>query len=251
MSGSIGLRAAAPGGQPQLPRSTSSVGSSSTRGGRSGSGDALEQPGAGPLAELAHGLVDGGERRVDDAPEEDVIETDHGHVLGNPHPGPAERLQHADRHLVVGADHGVGQAPPGRASRLAPASSPLCTLNRPLNVPTSWHVRVRLQHVSQREPPLLGVGGGARPVHVKQPPRAVGLDEVAHQGGGAGPVVRGDHVGRALLRVSRPPPRPAGGGPGGPRPTRGRCPPRSAGRRPCRTATAAGGCRGRWPLAGT
>ncbi len=74
-------RAAAAGAQDELGRQQLDL----RAAGRLG--DPVEQPGAGPLAEQAHRLVHGGERRVDKAAGEDVVEADHRHVLRHPHAG--------------------------------------------------------------------------------------------------------------------------------------------------------------------
>src|SRR5512142_255525 len=76
-------------------------------GWQAGCRDALEQPVAGPFAEPAHGLVDGGQRRLAQVAGEDVVEPDHGDLFRYPDPGRGERSQDSDGHLVVGGDHGV------------------------------------------------------------------------------------------------------------------------------------------------
>ncbi len=162
-----------PGGQPQLDRSTSSVGSNSTFWPQARPGDPVEQPGAGPLAEQPHRLMHRRQRRVAQAAGEDVVESDHGDVVG-----------HADARL--GSAPAARRSPSGRwrrrprqaswprsASSSWPASSPLPTLNNPCELPTSWQSGLAAQHVHQRPAPLAGVGRGRRPVHVVEPPPAV------------------------------------------------------------------------------
>ncbi len=56
-------------------------------------------------------------------------------------------------------------------------------------------MRVAAQRVVQGEPPLDRVGGVRRPADVEQAPPAVVGDEVGDEGGGAGEVVGGHHVG--------------------------------------------------------
>ena len=88
------------------------MGSTSTWRRRRGPGDAVEQPDAGPLAEQAHRLVHGAERRLAEATGVDVIEADQGHVPRHPDACCRQRLQDADRHLVVGAHDGVREGRP-------------------------------------------------------------------------------------------------------------------------------------------
>ena len=203
--GAASCRVTVPGGQPQLERMTSSVGSSSTVGPERRGGDQLEQPVAGALADFPHRLVHGGERDVGEAGREDVVEADHGHVPGDIDAAGGERPHHADGHLVVGADDGVGEQ---RAVRAGVGQQPHRRLlaavhGEPAAVGADQlGARVRVDDRLQGQPPRLGVGCRLRAVHVEQAAPAVVLDQVPHQRVGPGEVVRRHHVHAALGRVA-------------------------------------------------
>lgn len=80
---------------------------------QAGCRDALEEPGAGPLAQQAHRLMDCGQRRLARHAVVDVVEPDHSDLFRHPDAGLGERAQHSDGHLIVGGDHGIREVFPG------------------------------------------------------------------------------------------------------------------------------------------
>ena len=68
-------------------------------------------------------------------------------------------------------------------------------LKIPCAEPMSWQCGLPRSAWSEGEPPLDRVGGVRRPADVEQAPPAVVGDEVGDEGGCAGEVVGGHHVG--------------------------------------------------------
>ena len=200
---STGWRVTVPGGQPQLDRSTSSVGSSSTVGDRARVGDPVEQAGAGAFAQHAHRLMHGGQRGLAQAAGEDVVEADQGYLVRHGDPGPGQRLEDPDGHLVVGGDDRIRQGLAGHGDQPLAGLLPALHAEEPLVPADELALGVRAEHLVQAESPLPGVGGVRRPVYPEQPSLAVITDEVGDHRGRARPVVRRHHVGRPLVRGAR------------------------------------------------
>ena len=163
-------------------------------------GDAIEHAGAGPLAQLAHRLVDRGQRRVEQAAGIDVVKADHGHLVGDAHPRRGERPHDADGHLVVGAHDRLRQRPALPGQQVFPGPLATADAEDPLDRADQLALRITAEHVLQGESPLAGVGRVRRPVDMEQAPHAVFGDEVGDDGGRAREVVGGHHVGRPLAR---------------------------------------------------
>ena len=191
--------------------------------------DPLDQPLAGALADAPDRLVDRGQRRVAQGGGVDVVKADQRDVIRHPDRVLGQGTEHADRHLVVGADDRVGQL----AARAAEVGQHL--LRRGLAAahaePSAagadqLGARMRVDDRLGGLPPGLGVGRGLRPVDVEQPTAAVVDDQVAHQRVRARPVVRRHHVHAAQRRVAghhdhrQPPGQPGQRGRWAPRPRR-------------------------------
>ena len=119
-----------------------------------------------------------GQRRVTQAAWENVIEPDHGNFIGHLHARPAERLQDADRHLIVGADDGVGKGA-GRQQLLA---SYFAAGHAELTLSTADKLALRVapQRLHEATAPLHRVRRAAWPVHVVDPAPVMRLDQVRH-----------------------------------------------------------------------
>lgn len=133
-------------------------------GKQAGCRDALEQPVAGPFAEHAHGLVDGGQRRLAQVAGEDVVEPDHGDLFRYPDAGRGERSQHPDGHLVVGGDHGVRELAPAFGEDPPAGHQPAIDIVRAVGGAGQPGGRVVTQHLQQPAAPLGRVRHAGRAV---------------------------------------------------------------------------------------
>jgi hypothetical protein len=154
-----------------------------------GVGDPVEQQGAGTLTEQPHRLVNRRQRRGEQGAKENVVEPGHGDVRGDSYPGGLEFPHGADRHLVIGADNGVGSlvARPGEdlADRelAADRGEPAFEGSR------HPHPGMPGELFFEGLAPLPGVRCLGRAADVAQPGLAVPFDQVAHQCHGPGAVV--------------------------------------------------------------
>ena len=154
-------------------------------GGQVRVGDALNNAGAGLLAQQAHGLVHGGERGIEQAAGIDVVEADHGHLLGDPYAGRGEGPQDPDRHLVVGAHDRFRQRPAESDKQFLARLLAAADTEDPLRRADQLAVRMAAQDVFEGEPPLDRVRRVRGADDVAQAPLAMSGDEVSDDGGRA------------------------------------------------------------------
>ncbi len=174
-----------------------------------GVGDPVEQQGAGALAKQPHRLVNRGQRRGEQGTEVDVVEPGDGDVLGHPQAGRVQFPHGADRHLVVGADDGVGElvgAIPELPGAELPGGKKLAHgqlaagRHEPAlegsRQPRPWMTG---KFLFESRAPRPGVRRLRRSADVEQSRPAVPFDQVAHQRLGPRPVVGVHHVGLWLI----------------------------------------------------
>jgi hypothetical protein len=146
--------------------------------------DGVHQQPQGPPAQLTEVLPDRGQRRAEERGFRDVVEPDHADVLGHPPALLAERAQQAQRHVVVGAEHGGHLGPPGQlqADLVAGPGRPVAGQHLGL-------LGAGLgQGLRPAAGPLPGVQPGAGPAHVVHGAVAE-VEQVAGGPGGARGVV--------------------------------------------------------------
>src|SRR5215469_8586705 len=99
--------------------------------------------------------MDGRKRGFREATGEDVVETGDSDVLRDADAPACQRLEDADRHLVVCADDRIGQG---------------------LSVSEELDAGMCMKHVKQRQPAFLGVWCRRRAVDMEKPSPAVVVD---------------------------------------------------------------------------
>ena len=199
--GGTGRRITVPGGQPQLDRSTSSVGSNCTLGRRPGRAirSSRRVQACSPSSRIGWWtVVSGGSYRL---PGKMSSKPTTATCSGTRTPAFAKACSTPMAIWSFAQTTASGSESPLAASSFSPASSPLSDAEHALVPAEELAGRMGTEQFVQRKAPFPGVRGARRPVDVVQPPPAVVVDQVGHQGGRAGPVVGRHHVRRPLAGI--------------------------------------------------
>jgi hypothetical protein len=170
---------------------------------QAGRRDALKKLDAGPFAQQAHRLVDGGQRRLASRAVVDVVEPDHGDLFRHPDAGRGERAQHPDGHLVVGGHHGIREVIPGFREDPPSRCQAAFNVERAGGRADQTGGRMVAQRLLKPDPPLGRVRHAGRAVDVIYPAFAVLFNQVRNDGGRPGPVIGGDYVNFRFGGVAR------------------------------------------------